>query len=52
MLKKANKQLGVLPFEPLVPNKKTIAAMQIARRGELITVSGVDELLDSLNEED
>ena len=41
-----------LPFEPLVPNKKTIAAMQAARRGELTTVSGIDELLDSLNEED
>ena len=27
-----------LPFEPLVPNKKTIAAMRAARRGQLVKV--------------
>ena len=27
-----------LPFEPLVPNEETIAAMKAARRGELVTV--------------
>jgi DNA-damage-inducible protein J len=32
-----------LPFEPLVPNAKTIAAMQEARRGKLKTVT-LDEL--------
>jgi DNA-damage-inducible protein J len=26
-----------LPFEPLIPNAKTIAAMKAARRGELVT---------------
>ena len=26
-----------LPFEPLVPNEETIAAMRAARRGELTT---------------
>jgi len=32
-----------LPFEPLVPNKKTIAAMKEARSGKLETVT-LDEL--------
>lgn len=41
-----------LPFEPLIPNKKTIAAMKAARRGELVTVGKIDGLLDSLNEDD
>ena len=27
-----------LPFEPLVPNKKTIEAIKAARRGELTTI--------------
>lgn len=39
-----------LPFEPLVPNKKTIAAMKAARSGKLVTVKKTDNLLDSLNE--
>ena len=42
----------VLPFEPLIPNKKTIDAMRAARKGELVTVGKVDQLLDSLNEDD
>lgn len=41
-----------LPFEPLVPNKETIAAMKMARRGELTSVGSIDELMDSLNEDD
>ena len=41
-----------LPFEPLVPNKETIAAMKAARRGELTTVKDMNELLDSLNADD
>jgi DNA-damage-inducible protein J len=41
-----------LPFEPLVPNKETIAAMRAARQGKLKTVKKVDDLLDSLNESD
>lgn len=40
-----------LPFEPLVPNKTTIAAMKAARTGKLKTVK-IDRLLDSLNEDD
>ena len=38
-----------LPFEPLVPNDETIAAMKAARRGEMVTVGGVDELMADLN---
>ncbi len=41
-----------LPFEPLIPNKETIAAMRDARNGKLVTVGKVDRLLDSLNEDD
>lgn len=36
------------PFEPLVPNKKTIEAMRDARRGKLVTVDKIDHLVDSL----
>lgn len=39
----------VLPFEPLVPNDETIAAMKASRRGELVSVGSVDDLLESLN---
>lgn len=38
-----------LPFEPWTPNVKTIEAMKAARRGELVTVGSVDNLLASLN---
>lgn len=38
-----------LPFEPWTPNAKTIEAMKAARRGELVTVGSVDNLLASLN---
>jgi len=38
-----------LPFEPLVPNEETIAAMRAARRGELVTAGKPVNLLTSLN---
>lgn len=41
-----------LPFEPLVPNSKTIAAMRAARRGAVKTVGRVKDLLTDLNAED
>ena len=41
-----------LPFELLVPNDETISAMKAARRGELVTVGGVDNLLADLNADD
>ena len=41
-----------LPFEPLVPNAKTIEAIKAARRGNLITASSLDNLLTELNAND
>lgn len=41
-----------LPFEPLIPNKETIAAMRAARAGKLVTVKKVADLLDDLNKDD
>jgi DNA-damage-inducible protein J len=41
-----------LPFEPLVPNAETIAAMKEARNGRLKSFDSVDALLEDLNEED
>ena len=41
-----------LPFEPLVPNAETIEAMRAARRGDLVTVGGVGDLLADLNADD
>ena len=38
-----------LPFEPLVPNAETIAAMKEARAGHLAQFDGVDALLADLN---
>ena len=42
----------VLPFEPLVPNKKTIAAMKEARRGKLPSFATVEELMADLDADD
>jgi len=41
-----------LPFEPLVPNAKTIAAMKEARKGGLPRFKTVEALLADLNEGD
>ena len=41
-----------LPFEPLVPNAETIAAMKEARDGNLPSFSTVDELMADLNSKD
>ena len=41
-----------LPFEPLVPNEETVEAMEAARRGELITVGGLNDLVADLNADD
>ena len=38
-----------LPFEPLVPNAKTVAAMKAARRGALATAGKPGKLLARLN---
>ena len=37
-----------LPFEPLIPNAKTVAAMKAARRGELATAGKPGKLLARL----
>lgn len=41
-----------LPFEPLIPNEETIKAMKAARRGEVVTVGSVDNLLANLNDDE
>ena len=41
-----------LPFEPLVPNTATIAAMKEARQGKLQSFDSVGALLEDLNAED
>jgi DNA-damage-inducible protein J len=41
-----------LPFEPLVPNAVTIAAMKEARRGGLKSFGSVDALMADLNADD
>lgn len=41
-----------LPFDPLVPNQETIAAMEAARRGETVAVNGIDDLFQELNAPD
>jgi len=41
-----------LPFEPLVPNSKTVAAMRAARQGKVKAVSRAKDLLADLNAED
>ena len=40
-----------LPFDPLIPNPKTIEAMKEARRGQLQSFDSVDDLMDDLNAE-
>lgn len=41
-----------LPFEPLVPNKKTVAAMKEARKGKLPKYRSVKALMDDLHADD
>jgi DNA-damage-inducible protein J len=41
-----------LPFEPLMPNAETVAAMKAARRGELVKVGSVKNLMDDLHADD
>ena len=41
-----------LPFEPLIPNAKTIAAMKAARKGELVKAATIKELLADLHADD
>ena len=45
-------QEKALPFEPLIPNAKTIAAMKEARKGGLKAVDTVEALMADLDAED
>ena len=38
-----------LPFEPLIPNAETIAAMKEARAGQLPRAKNIDALMTALN---
>ena len=41
-----------LPFEPLIPNRETLAAMRDARRGKVRSFATVKALMDDLNAPD
>jgi DNA-damage-inducible protein J len=41
-----------LPFDPLVPNAETVEAMKAARRGEVVSVGSVKNLMAELHAED
>lgn len=41
-----------LPFEPLIPNQETIAAMKEARKGKLKSVTSINDLMADLNADD
>ena len=41
-----------LPFDPLIPNEETIEGMTAARRGELVKVVHVEDLLADLHADD
>ena len=41
-----------LPFDPLIPNKKTIAAIKDARAGIVTKSKNLDDLFDALNAND
>ena len=41
-----------LPFEPLIPNEKTIEAMKEARKSKLKSFNSVKALMEDLNAED
>jgi DNA-damage-inducible protein J len=41
-----------LPFDPLIPNAETVAAMLEARRGNLASFASVEALMADLNADD
>ncbi len=43
-------QEKALPFEPLIPNAETIAAMEEARAGNLMSFTSIQALMDDLHE--
>jgi len=42
-------QEKALPFDPLIPNEQTIAAMREAREGGLDSFDSIGKLIDDLN---
>jgi DNA-damage-inducible protein J len=41
-----------LPFEPLIPNEETVAAMKEARRGKVASFASVEALMADLHQDD
>ena len=41
-----------LPFDPFTPNDETVEAMKAARRGDLVKVGSVADLLADLHADD
>ena len=41
-----------MPFEPLIPNTETIAAMKAARQGDVVAFDSVEDLMADLNADD
>jgi DNA-damage-inducible protein J len=41
-----------LPFDPLIPNAKTVKAMKAARKGKLASFKSVSALMADLNADD
>jgi DNA-damage-inducible protein J len=41
-----------LPFNPLVPNAETVEALKAARKGDLTTIGGVEDLMSDLHADD
>lgn len=41
-----------LPFDPLIPNAKTVKAMKEARKGKLTSFDNVSALMTDLNADD
>ena len=41
-----------MPFELLVPNAETIAAMKAARQGDVVSFDSVEDLMADLNTDD
>jgi DNA-damage-inducible protein J len=43
---------GTLPFDPLLPNTESIAAMEEALRGDLVGIGTVEDLMIDLHAQD
>ena len=41
-----------LPFEPLMPNAETVEAIKAARKGEVVKVGSIEDLMDDLHADD